>query len=170
VRLRVGVRDTGLLANKVQRIDPEDIETVLNDSQKSAKLTPKLQDRWDGNSDIYLVYETYSAKTFSLKTTSETNIAPEIDVGQAKIISTANAKFTFTHNSTSQLKVDSDTPYVFAVRAAKIEPRRGILTMRIMAPPPNFGVGTKAGADQYSAFIESDSGPITLTDRPGGLN
>jgi hypothetical protein len=154
----------------VQRIDPADIEAILNDSGKSAQLVAKLQDRWDGNSDIYIAYETYAAKKFSLKTTSDTNIAPEISVGKTKVIASGSAKFTITHSSTSELTVDGDTAYVFAFRAAKVEPRGGTWRLRIMAPPPNFGSGTKAEADEYSAFVGVGSGPVTLADRPNGLD
>ena len=153
----------------VQRLEPDDIEALLNDS-KNTRLTSKLQDKWDGNSDIYIVYEIYSAKTFNLKTSSDTNIAPEIAIGQTKVISSGSVKFTITHSATSELKVDSDTPYVFAIRAAKVEPRGGNWRLRIMAPPPNFGVGTKAAADKYSAFIDQEAGPLILTDRPNGLD
>jgi len=154
----------------VQRLEPDDIQAILNDSQKSGALQAKLQDKWDANSDIYIAYETYAAKKFSLKTTSDTNIAPDIEVGQTKLVSSGSAKFTITHSSTYELTVDSETPYVFAIRAAKVEPRGGSWRLSIMAPPPNFGVGVKAAADQYSAFIDRDSGPIALADRANGLD
>jgi len=90
-------------------------------------------------------------------------------VGQTKLISSGSAKFTITHSSTAELKVDSDTPYVFAVRAAKSRTPRYVAAA-INGPSANFGLGTKAAADQYSVLIDADSGFVAFDrsgERPG---
>lgn len=154
----------------VQRMEPDDIQAVLNDSQQNARLSAKLQEKWDQNADLYLIYETYSAKKFSLKTVSDSNISPEIDINQTKTISSGTAKLTITHSSNSELTIDTDTSYIFAVRAAKIEPRGGSWRLRVLQTPPAFGLGTKAEGDKYSSLIDPESGTISLLDRPNGLD
>jgi hypothetical protein len=154
---------------QVKRMEPDDIETLLN-SDKSGKLKQKLQDRWDGGSDVYIAYETYSAKSFKLKTTSNTDIAPDITVGKTKEVASGELKVKITHSDTRTLKIEGDKPYVFALRTAKVEPRGSSWQMRIMVPAPNLGVGTKAAADRWSALINMDSTFVDLRDRPNGLD
>src|SRR5579872_591542 len=155
---------------EVKRIEPDDLESLFGDPNKSGNLTKKFQDRWDGDSDVYIAYEVYSAKTFNLKTTSDTDISPELDVGKTKVIASGKAKFSITHTSTSELKIDGDTAYVFAVRTAKLEPRGGNWRIRIMRPAPNQGVGAKAAGDKFSALIHQYTPVISVEDRPNGLD
>ncbi len=165
-----GTVDLDQISADVEAIDPDDIETLLNDPTKSGNLTKKFQDKWDGDSDIYIAYEIFSTKSFNLKTTSDTNIAPEISVGQVKVISSGSLKLTITHSDTRTLKIDSDTPYVFAFKTAKVEPRGSGWRVRIMRPMPNLGAGTKGMADKFSILVRQDTPSLNLIDRPNGLD
>lgn len=125
----------------------------------------------DKKTEAYLVYEVWRTNKLKITTDSGTTFSPEIKVKGNPMplkLSSGEGKFTYQRTSNTELVINGDTPYVFAIRTAKLVPGEapGSLTLQPMKFVPPKESGIKGGEDEnvsYSAAIAEGFQPITIT-------
>lgn len=143
-----------------QRIEPIDIENLVNDQSKGSTIRQWLSGQWNGpdDGDIYIGYETYSAKDFKITSSNNTDISGDLTLNQTKTIGNGDIKVDVTKTSNSTLDVSGGGSYVFAVKTGKIEPRGGGWRFKITTTVP----GVVKGKPEIHAVPITTEGSLEL--------
>jgi len=104
----------------VKRMKIPDMRNFLSDDTSAAFRAAVMRYLQKGNK-VFIAYETYTTNKFKLTADGGKDISVGATVGEIKpIFSGAEPKFTYKKTSKSEIVINGDTYYVFALRTGEL--------------------------------------------------
>jgi hypothetical protein len=159
-----------LITAQVARMKIPTVRQFLN-SQDSLEFRRAVQEFTpDDKTQAYIIYEVWRTNKLRITTDSGTNIGVDVKVGETKPLelSSGEGKFTYTRTSNTELVIDGDRFYDFAVRTAKLQkggtPDTYVIVPMNFVPPKDIGIKGTAADESItdSAALNKDFQPLTL--------
>lgn len=143
---------------KVSSIKIKDLRAFLKDPHNSG-IAAAFDDFAREHAEIYIAYEVWKASTISFSSTTGDNIDAEIKLGEVKpLLTSADAKFSYSKTSEKTLKISGDQFYPFALRLAKVEINPQTKALNITFTDFKTNIDVKAVADEsYSALPSGET-------------
>ena len=108
---------------KVKRMKIPALQRYLSSRDSTQfRETVKIYQQNNSNLKVAIIYEVYRAKEISLVAQDGNDVASSVAVGQVGLVGSAQTGFKYNKLTKSELVIQGDNYYAFAVRAALIEP------------------------------------------------
>jgi hypothetical protein len=148
---------------KVSSIKIADLIKFLKDPKNSA-LAPALADFAKEHADIYIVYEVWKASTMNFSSTTGDNIDAEVKIGEVKpLLTSADAKFSYSKTSEKSLKITGDQFYPFALRLAKLQINPQTKALNVTFTDFKMNMDVKAVADESYSALPNGEAPLSVS-------